>query len=63
MNSDDNFSDTSETYLLYRINKKLEDELKKQKSAGKSFISDEAIDKLIDEILRVEQKKIQDGQD
>jgi len=54
MNSADNDSDTSETYLLYRINKKLEEELEKQKSAGKEFINDKAIDDLIQKIIKEE---------
>ncbi len=54
MNSADNDSDTSETYLVYRINKKLEEELEKQKSAGKAFINDKAIDDLIQKIIKDE---------
>ena len=54
MNSADNDSDTSETYLLYRINKKLEEELEKQKKAGKEFINDQAIDNLIQNIIKDE---------
>lgn len=54
MNSADNDSDTSETYLLYRINKKLEEELEKQKTAGKEFINDQAIDDLIQKIIKDE---------
>jgi predicted ATPase len=54
MNSEYNDSDTSETYLLYRINKKLEEELEKQKSVGKEFINDKAIDDLIQKIIRDE---------
>jgi hypothetical protein len=54
MNSEDSDSDTSETYLLYRINKKLEAELEKQKAAGKGFIKDEEIDELIQRILNDE---------
>lgn len=54
MNEDDDFADTSETYLLYRINKKLEEEIGRQKAEGKEFIKDEEIDSLIDEILKKE---------
>jgi len=54
MNEDDDFADTSETYLLYRINKKLEEEIERQKAHGKEFIKDEEIDSLIDEILKKE---------
>ena len=45
------YSNTSETYLLYRINKKLEIELNRQKQQGKEFISDNQIDSLIDDII------------
>lgn len=51
MNTDDDDSDTSETYLLYRINKKLEVELEKQKASGKGFIKDDEIDELIQGII------------
>lgn len=54
LNSDENYADTSETYLLYRINKKLEKVLLKQKENGKSFISDEEIDNLIEQIINEE---------
>lgn len=54
MNTDDNDSDTSETYLLYRINKKLEVELEKQKASGKAFIKDDEIDELIQRIINDE---------
>lgn len=54
MNTDNNDSDTSETYLLYRINKKLEEQLQKQKSEGKEFINDDTIDELIQKIINEE---------
>lgn len=54
MNSDDNDSDTSETYLLYRINKKLKEVLRIQKSEGKKFIDDKEIDDLIQNIINEE---------
>jgi predicted ATPase len=54
MNSANNDSDTSETYLLYRVNKKLEEELERQKKAGKEFISDQAIDDLIQKLIKDE---------
>lgn len=60
LNSDENNSDTSETYLLYKINKKLEDTLSEQKKAGKVFISDEEIDKLIQQIINEELGKKND---
>ncbi len=54
MNTENDDADTSETYLLYRINKKLEEELEKQKSQGKEFVKNEDIDKLIDAIIKKE---------
>ena len=56
MNTEDNEADTSETYLLYRINKKLIEELDKQKAEGKEFISDAVIDDLIQKIINEESK-------
>lgn len=47
-------SDTSETYLLYRVNKKLENTLAEQKKTGKIFITDEEIDDLIQNIINEE---------
>lgn len=54
MNSADDNADTSDTYLLYRINKKLEEQLAKQKSEGKVFIEDDEIDYLIQNIINEE---------
>ncbi len=51
LDSDNDNSDTSDTYLLYRINKLLENELQKQKNEGKEFISDEDIDSLIKNLI------------
>ena len=51
MNPDDDEADTSDTYLLYRINAKLEEELKKQKDGGKQFVTDNDIDLLIQQII------------
>lgn len=51
LNANEEFSDTSENYLIYRIHKKLETALDKQKAEGKKFASDEQIDKLIQNIL------------
>jgi AAA15 family ATPase/GTPase len=54
MDSKDDFSDTSETYLLYKIDKKIKLELEKQKAKGKEFVSDAEIDRMIDDILKEE---------
>lgn len=48
----ENDADTSDTYLLYRINNKLMEKLQEQKQRGKDFISDKEIDSLIDNILK-----------
>lgn len=57
MDTKNDDADTSDTYLLYRINAKLEEVLERQKSEGKEFIGDAEIDKLIDEIIKNELKK------
>lgn len=54
MNPRDDESDTSETYLLYKINARVKLELENQKAKGKDFISDVEIDNLINEILKEE---------
>lgn len=54
MNAHNDEADTNETYLLYKINSKIKLELEKQKKAGKNFISDEEVDNLIDELLKIE---------
>jgi hypothetical protein len=54
MDPDDDSADTSDTYLLYRINRKLEEELKRQKTEGKQFIKDDEIDQLIQNIINEE---------
>ena len=54
MDTNDENSDTSDTYLLYRINEKIKIELEMQKSNGKSFISDDEIDHLIQGLLEKE---------
>lgn len=54
LDSDNDEADTDDTYLLYRINKKLEQKLSEQKAEGKNFITDQEIDNLIDNILNDE---------
>jgi predicted ATPase len=54
MNSENNEADTSETYLLYRINNKLKEVLETQKAEGKEFINDKEIDDLIQKIINDE---------
>lgn len=56
LDADNDDADTSDTYVLSRINKKIEDELAKQRSEGKEFISDEKIDSLIQSIIEEERK-------
>ncbi len=60
LNPNDNNSDTSETYLLYRINNKLEETLAMQKREGKTFVSDKEIDDLIQQIIDEELGKKND---
>lgn len=54
MNSENDAADTSSTYLLYRINRRIEKELEAQKAHGKEFIKDSDIDELIQKILSEE---------
>ena len=44
--------DTSDSYTLYRINKRVEARLAEQKKNGKAFVTDDEIDSLIDQILK-----------
>lgn len=44
-------ADTSDNYVLYRINKKVSEELETQKESGKEFLNDEEIDAIIDKVL------------
>lgn len=60
LNPDESASDTNETYLLYRINRKLEETLAQQKEEGKIFISDQEIDNLIQQIINEELGKKND---
>jgi predicted ATPase len=57
LDSENDNADTSETYLLYRINRLLEKELQKQKNEGKKFITDEDIDALIKSLIDDELRK------
>lgn len=57
LDSENDRADTNDTYLLYRINEKLEEELRKQKEEGKEFISDDNIDSLIQKIINEELDK------
>jgi predicted ATP-binding protein involved in virulence len=52
MDEKNSVSDTSDDYVLYRINKKVREELEEQKRAGKEFLSDQEIDKIISEVLK-----------
>jgi len=51
LDSDNDNADTSNTYLLYRINEKLRIELDKQKKGGKEFISNNKIEALIQKMI------------
>lgn len=52
MDENNVLSDTSDDYVLYRINKKVREELDQQKRAGKEFLSDQEIDAIINSVLR-----------
>ena len=45
-------ADTSNDFILYRINKKVREELDKQKKEGKEFLSDQEIDEVISQVLK-----------
>jgi len=51
MDTENENSDTSATYLLYRINARLEETLAEQRQSGKTFISDVEIDELIRQVI------------
>ncbi|WP_073410092.1 AAA family ATPase [Flavobacterium johnsoniae] len=56
LDADNDESDTSDHYLIYKIYDHLQSILKKQKENGKKFINDDEIDKLINEILEEEKE-------
>lgn len=51
MDEANDYADTSDDYVLYRINKKVRDELDKQKKTGKEFLSKKEIDEVITKVL------------
>ena len=51
LDEDNDHSDTSDDYVLYRINKKVREELDKQKKLGKAFLSENEIDEVISQVL------------
>lgn len=56
MNTENNEADTSDTYVLHRLNKRIEQHLKELKQLGNIFISDDKIDSMIDTILKEEEQ-------
>lgn len=52
MDEDNDHSDTSDDYVLYRINKKVREELDKQKKSGKEYLNDQDIDEVISCVLK-----------
>lgn len=54
MDSENELSNTDDTFVLYKINKAVKNKIENEKSTGKDFISDSEIDSLIDEILKSE---------
>lgn len=57
LDTNNDHADTSDHYLIYKLNKKLEQALEKQKAAGKEFISEDDIDRLIQTILDEEMQE------
>lgn len=56
LDKENDFATTSESYKIYQIAKKLEEEIKNQKSMGKEFVSEEEIDSIILEVIKNEMK-------
>ena len=52
MDENNAHADTSDNFVLYRINKKVHEELEVQKRKGKNFLSDQEIDAIIDGVLK-----------
>lgn len=52
MDEDNDHSDTSDDYVLYRINKKVREELDKIKKSGKEYLNDQEIDEVISRVLK-----------
>lgn len=52
MDPEDDEADTSDSYLLHRINRKISEQLKNKRSHGKEFVSKSEIDELIDKLLK-----------
>tara|TARA_R110002124_G_scaffold120895_6_gene278988 strand:- start:49513 stop:51318 length:1806 start_codon:yes stop_codon:yes gene_type:complete len=51
LDTENDNSDTNETFLQYRINERISKKLKDQKSKGKEFISAKEIDSMIDSLI------------
>lgn len=54
LDSENNLSNTDDTFVLSKINKAVRDKIESRKSHGRNFISDSEIDKFIDEIFKSE---------
>ena len=54
LDTNNEFSSTDSSYLLYKINNQLKNRLEHQKSEGKDFISDQEIDDIINSIINEE---------
>lgn len=52
MDENNVLADTSDNYVLYRISKKVHEELDIQKKNGKAFLNDDEIDAIIDKVLK-----------
>jgi len=54
MDSENDLSNTDDTFVLYKINKAVKNKIENEKSTGKDFISDSEVDRFIDEVLKSE---------
>ena len=56
LDTNNEYANTDDSYLLYKINNQLKNRLEAQKKAGKNFISDKEIDDIITSIINEELK-------
>lgn len=60
LDTDNNQSVTDDSYLIYRINKKVDEILSEERLSGKNYFSDFEIDKLIDDAINEELENEED---
>ena len=56
LDTNNEYANTDDSYLLYKINNQLKNRLEAQKKAGKNFISDKEIYDIITSIINEELK-------